>query len=69
LSSDALDTIRTLAAGPIAEASVDAIQAFIQDLEKELQNLEFRLQYFYHHRNLTLDAVATAKRQLERLKG
>jgi hypothetical protein len=60
--------IQGIAANPVIDPSSKALQAHIGDLEQDLRNTEFRLQFLYHLRTTTLDLLAAARRQLERLK-
>lgn len=68
LPRDTLDAIQTMSANLVTDPSLNALQAHISDLEQDLRNTEFRLQFLYHQRTTTLDLLAASKRQLEKLK-
>jgi len=67
-SKDTATAIRTIAQGPVPEPSSDALQAHITELEQDLRNVEFRLQFLYHQRTSTSDLLNTARRQADRVK-
>jgi hypothetical protein len=57
------DQIKTLVSGPDIEPSSDGLKAHISDLETDLRNTEFRLQFLYHQRNSTLELLKAARRR------
>ena len=54
--------------GPPVEPTLEALQSYMSDLEREVRNFDFRLQYLYHSRTSTLNLLAEAKRQADKLK-
>jgi hypothetical protein len=52
----------------MVEPSSIALQAHIFDMERDLRNTEFRLQYLYRERMSLLNLLASAKLQADRLK-
>jgi hypothetical protein len=67
VSQEALNVARTLASSP-GEPSLQALQTHVAELEKELQNLEFRLQFMYNQRVSVLDHLSSAKQLVEKLE-
>jgi hypothetical protein len=63
-----ISSLQALAAAPAVEPSLIALQAHIYDLERDLRNTEFRLQYLYQERSSLLNLLSTAKQQADRLK-
>lgn len=61
-------SLHGLAAAPAIEPSSTGLQSHIFDLEQDLRNAEFRLQYFYAQRTSLLNNLSAAKVQAERLK-
>jgi hypothetical protein len=45
--------------------SQSVLQSYITELEQDLRDTEFRLQYLYNHRLSILRFIDSAKRQLE----
>ena len=60
--------IRSVVLGQIGDPSPTALLAHIADLEQDVRNIEFRLQFLYHNRLSALDLLAIARRQAEKLK-
>ena len=62
-----MQSIRSIVANVI-EPSNAALQAHIADLEQELKNQDFRLQYIFNQRSTTSSLLAAAKGQVEKAK-
>ena len=67
LPDNIVQSIRGLVANT-TEPSNAALQAHIADLEQELKNEDFRLQYIFSQRSTTSSLLAAAKGQLEKMK-
>ena len=67
LSDSALSDLGALSQAPASKPNAKALSGHIRELEFELHNLEFRLQYFYNQRSLTVQNLGIAKRQLDSL--
>jgi hypothetical protein len=67
LPSDTLTSLNALAAGPSVEPSATALQTHMGDLEMELRNTEFRLQYLFQQRVSLLSLLSMAKSQANNL--
>jgi hypothetical protein len=63
LPNGLVQDIQNIAANRIVPSS-GALSAYIADLERDIRNLDFRLQYLYHHRLATLELLASAKSQV-----
>lgn len=61
-------TVRAIAQGKPIEPSPEALQALIAELESDVRNIEFRLQFLYFERKSALESLANAKRQSECFK-
>ena len=67
-ASDAPFSLHDIVQGPPTEPTLEALQSYMDDLEREVRNFDFRLQYLYHARSSTLDLFAEASRQADKLK-
>ena len=67
LSDSAISNLGALSQAPASKPNAEALSGHIRELEFKLHNLEFRLQYFYNQRSLTLQNLGVAKRQLDSL--
>lgn len=67
LSDSAISDLGALSQSPASKPNAEALNGHIRELEFELHNLEFRLQYFYNQRSLTIQNLGVAKRQLDSL--
>lgn len=68
LSESIVQSLNQLSTGPPAQPSVRALESHIDDLEMDVKNAEFRLQFLYNQRKASIELLVNAKRQLERLK-
>lgn len=66
--SEGTITVRNIAFGPNVEPTLEGIQSYINDLDHDLRNMDFRIQYLYHSRQETLKHIAGAKRLADKLK-
>jgi hypothetical protein len=66
--SEGTITVRNIAFGPNVEPTLEGIQSYINDLDRDLRNMDFRIQYLYHSRQETLQHIAGAKRLADKLK-
>jgi len=64
LSEATLVALHTVAAAPTALASNEALVAHVRDLETELHNCDFRLQFLYNQRLSALQLIDAARRQI-----
>jgi hypothetical protein len=60
--------IRTLAQGPLVKPDLGTYRGYINDLEIDRRNTEFRLQFLYNHYESLLSILSQAKQQEEELK-
>jgi hypothetical protein len=67
LSDHVAQSIHTIIANT-SEPSTTALQAHVSDLEQELKNQDFRLQFLYNQRVSISQLLATAKNQLDKMK-
>jgi hypothetical protein len=68
VSQEALNVARALSTAAADEPSLPGLQAQISDLEQELRNTEFRLQFMFNQRAATLELIQSAKRLVEKLE-
>jgi hypothetical protein len=69
LSETMASSIRDIAQGPSIEPSAEALQSHIAELQMDLRNTEFRLQFLYIHRTSLIETIINAKRQAEKSQG
>jgi hypothetical protein len=65
LPADVASAIRSLSNGAATEPSPEALQAQVAELQRELRNTDFRLQFLYRTRTSTADLLAEAIKQVE----
>jgi hypothetical protein len=63
LPVDTVTALSVLAANPTVEPSGITLRNHIEELEMDLRNTEFRLQYLFHQRHSILNLLGTAKVQ------
>jgi len=68
LAESTLAAIHTIAAAPPALASNEALVAHMRDLETELHNCDFRLQFLYNQRISALQLINAARHQIAEAK-
>lgn len=69
LSPEAHTVIRSIAAGsPVQNPSLQALTTHLADLEQELRDEDFRLQFLYRQRLATLELINTARSRVEKYK-
>lgn len=69
MSAEAHSTIRNISASaPVQNPSPQALFAHIGDLEQELRDADFRLQFLYRQRLAILELLTVAKGRAEKLK-
>ena len=69
LSPEAHNAICSIVAGaPIQNPSLRALNAYLADLEQELRDEDFRLQFLFRQRLATLELINTAKSRIEKYK-
>jgi hypothetical protein len=66
MSAGIASAINQLASGPIAEPTPEALQAYIIELESDIRNADFRLQYLYRQRQASTELLVSAKMQAEK---
>lgn len=60
--------VQAIAAMPSVDPPLPLLLYHITELEGEVRNLEFRLQYFYYQRKSTLSLLGNARLQAKRLR-
>lgn len=69
LSQEALDTVRGIAeAVPSTKPSLQALTTHLSDLEQEVRDSDFRLQFMYNQRLATLALLKTVRDRIETLE-
>jgi FAD synthase len=63
-----VQSLHQLSTNPTVQPSTAALEAHIAELEMDVRNAEFRLQFQFNQRKASLELLTNAKRQLERLK-
>ena len=66
LSKSSLNTIRNIVQANSIEPSSTALRSHIDDLNAEVRNIEFRLQYYFHEHQTISQSLASAKAQLKK---
>jgi len=67
LSQEALDTVRGISeAAPVSKPSLQALKTHLVDLEQELLDSDFRLQFMYNQRLATLELLNTVRDRITR---
>lgn len=61
-------SIRNIAFGPQTKPSPEALQSYIAELEDDIRNTDFRLQYLYFQCTSLAKLISMAKRHAEQRK-